>query len=1104
MKILALRLSQLASLPGPVELDFTAAPLADAGLFAITGPTGAGKSTLLDALCLALFGNTPRLRHAPGRDSHLDDLDGSRIATADPRSLLRRGAASGYAEVDFIGRDARRYRARWAVRRARDKADGKLQAVEQSLTDLDDERLLTAQKREFAELIPERLGLSFEQFTRAVLLAQSEFAAFLKADDNARSDLLEKLTNTQEYSRISVESYARAKEARDAVARQQALLAEDAPSDDTARQAMEQELAEAEGELDTCQRQMKALDEEAQWLAQDAQWRQRCEQADASLVEAEARWEALSEQRRECEMLERVAPWRPQLLRQRSLSRQLPDQRQQLELATSALAQARTALEQQHQQTSRRRQTLEDSEQALEQARPAIAQAREIASELKGREQQHRQLEDEHQKRKRQREDLDGQQRALAERHRRHLEQRDAATRTLSRHLGQHQQVATARAEAQQHLEDAGHRLLALSELEQRWRLLRQLDEQQRRLDAERRRDSAQRDELLDQGKQARARLDHASAEHEQLTRFIQRARATRSDSVADMRATLEPDTACPVCGSHDHPWRDSPPATPEATQLAAQIALEDDQLAVSERRLGELREQRDALFGRFQALKASVEQAETSLLALEPRRNEAQAGLEEAQARLDDPALAEQWRALDAEARQAWLTEHSEKARQRQQQARERLQALDDAERQLAPLAEAIEEDERERQALTLRATTFDEELKRLDDQRPELTRSIDEHRRRLAEALGDDRSADAWLERLEAQVRQARQDHEQARQAHDQAQRQVLSLTQRIEHEGKALSVLEDEKTRLDAELERWRSEHPDITDGDLERLLDQADDALQALRARLDGAREACQTARTSRDERRQGWRAWRTRHLPEQDPQTLLDEATQRQLDARQADLDARREANRPRLEAAQQRRDGALHAVRDDDRRRQRQRDGLEALERARAEHHRWGRIAELIGAADGKTFRRIAQAWNLERLIDEANVHLAGLSRRYRLVRGGSPLGLLVIDQDVADERRSVHSLSGGETFLVSLAMALGLASLASGELAIESLFIDEGFGSLDPQSLALAMDALDGLQAQGRRVGVISHVQEMHERIPVQIQVHPAGNGESRVALSD
>ncbi|MCP1365724.1 SMC family ATPase, partial [Halomonas sp. BBD48] len=147
--------------------------------------------------------------------------------------------------------------------------------------------------------------------------------------------------------------------------------------------------------------------------------------------------------------------------------------------------------------------------------------------------------------------------------------------------------------------------------------------------------------------------------------------------------------------------------------------------------------------------------------------------------------------------------------------------------------------------------------------------------------------------------------------------------------------------------------------------------------------------------------------------------------------------------------------------------------------------------------------RRIAQAYNLERLLEHANTHLAGLSRRYRLVRGGSPLGLLVIDTDMGDEQRSVHSLSGGETFLVSLALALGLASMASGRLKIESLFIDEGFGSLDPQSLALAMEALDGLQAQGRKVGVISHVQEMHERIPVRICVEPAGNGASRLSIA-
>src|SRR5690625_5162956 len=129
MRILALRLANLASLPGPLELDFTAAPLADAGLFAITGPTGAGKSTLLDALCLALYGNTPRLRQAPVRDAALPDVAGETVGTADPRTLLRRGSANGYAEGDFPGRDGRRYRSRWAVHRAREQAEGRWPAA---------------------------------------------------------------------------------------------------------------------------------------------------------------------------------------------------------------------------------------------------------------------------------------------------------------------------------------------------------------------------------------------------------------------------------------------------------------------------------------------------------------------------------------------------------------------------------------------------------------------------------------------------------------------------------------------------------------------------------------------------------------------------------------------------------------------------------------------------------------------------------------------------------------------------------------------------------------------------------------------------------------
>ena len=267
----------------------------------------------------------------------------------------------------------------------------------------------------------------------------------------------------------------------------------------------------------------------------------------------------------------------------------------------------------------------------------------------------------------------------------------------------------------------------------------------------------------------------------------------------------------------------------------------------------------------------------------------------------------------------------------------------------------------------------------------------------------------------------------------------------------------------------------------------------------------AEQARQQADATHAERRQARLAHRRgQELTEDDAsdETLLSDAVENEIRRRRDALANEREALTPRLDAAQRQRDEALHGLHDDDRRRTRQQEGRGELEAARAEYRRWGQISELIGSADGKAFRRIAQAYNLEQLLEHANIHLAGLSRRYRLARGGSPLGLLVVDVDMGDERRSVHSLSGGETFLVSLALALGLASMASGELTIESLFIDEGFGSLDPQSLALAMEALEGLQALGRRVGVISHVQEMHERIPVQIQVEPLGNGTSQARL--
>ncbi|MEN9905256.1 MAG: putative Exonuclease SbcC, partial [Pseudomonadota bacterium] len=172
------------------------------------------------------------------------------------------------------------------------------------------------------------------------------------------------------------------------------------------------------------------------------------------------------------------------------------------------------------------------------------------------------------------------------------------------------------------------------------------------------------------------------------------------------------------------------------------------------------------------------------------------------------------------------------------------------------------------------------------------------------------------------------------------------------------------------------------------------------------------------------------------------------------------------------------------------------------IEAQSARTRTWEQLGELIGSADGKKFRNFAQQLTLDLLLGYANEHLQGLTRRYRIERLRDSLGLLVVDQDMGDELRSVHSLSGGESFLVSLALALGLASLSSHRVRVESLFIDEGFGSLDAESLNVAIDALDRLQAMGRKVGVISHVQEMTERIGVRVRVARLSGGASRIVV--
>jgi exonuclease SbcC len=1212
MKILAIRLKNLASLAGPFEIDFTAEPLASAGLFAITGPTGAGKSTLLDALCLALFGAVPRLNNT-GRDAKVPDADGE-IGTGDPRTLLRRGTGEGYAEVDFVGIDGRRYRARWEANRAREKAGGKLQASRQSLRDIDQDQLLASQKGEYKAQLEAALGLNFEQFTRAVMLAQSEFSAFLKADDNDRSELLEKLTDTALYTRLGRRAFDKTKEAREAHKLLQDQATGVTPLSPEARAELDERFNDAQQQLKSQQAQLKQLELQHTWLKDLRQLQDAQQSATEQLHSAQQHWNSLAGERLKLTRLEQLAPQRHQFARKTELTAQLTPlaaqiqqhTQQQSELSArqtqleQSLSAAQTALTQaQSQHTSSApllRQAFEEQSTLARLVKDAslsadLKQQAELActqgqGTIQGLLEQQKQVAERLQRIAGELEQsthlaplsdawnayrdrlqqlmlignrLNKGQAELAA-----LEQSAAraaeelATQRQSLEVLYKEAGAEPEAVAEQIqilgslLQDNRKQLRAFEELTRLWASQQELDKrgaelQQRQLAAQQ-----DRDRLTQDGVKSKAELSVAEQTLTVTRELLERQRLARSASVEELRAQLQDDQPCPVCGSQDHPYH-QPEALlqslgrhDESEQANAQKAVD-----LLKEKLTDLRAEVGGLIAQQKELLQQQEQLATQQQGLTPS--------------LEAHPLSAQLLAQDASKRDAWLTQQSSQLNQSITQDEQRQTALLTLQQDAARLAQQLRSAETASQQATQHLINqqrelssdrqrLDEELKafstllpadtlealrnepaatfmqldrqiaqrlqQLDQQRDELSEQQQRQQtlekeqyqqqtriqqqeaaqqqftaltgqqqacqEKLTQLLGEHTSAEQWQQQLDQAVEQARTAEATANQELQTVRTRLVQLAAELKAQQERSQALETEDRELSGKIADWRAQHPELDDGGLEALLGVDDQQVSELRQRLQQSEKAIEQAKVLLQER----------------DQRLLDHQAQHNgnLDAEQL---ATTLAELQNLFAASEHRCAELRAEQAEDQRRQNANQALaQQIADAYAEYQRWARLSALIGSATGDTFRKIAQAYNLDLLVHHANVQLRQLVRRYRLKRGGSMLGLLVMDTEMGDELRSVHSLSGGETFLVSLALALGLASMASSTLKIESLFIDEGFGSLDPESLQLAMDALDGLQAQGRKVAVISHVQEMHERIPVQIQVHRQGNGLSTLEV--
>ena len=1247
MKILAIRGNNLASLKGEFEVDFRAEPLASAGLFAITGPTGAGKSTLLDALCLALFERTPRLARVTGR-GEIPDVGEHSTHVADPRTLLRRGATEGFAEVDYVGREGAAWRARWTVRRARNRQGGKLQNTELSLTRLADGQLVGGHtKKETLQAIEESIGLSFEQFTRAVLLAQNDFATFLKASDDERAELLQTLTGTQTYSQLSQLAYQRMRAEQDALARLQLQLADQAPLAPEVREARAAEAAALVATQAELARHKAALDARREWFRHLVTLQQAVAEAERKALDAHATRDAATPRRAQLARIEAVQPARPLLASLARLAAERAQAEQRREASADALAANREALAQRSARLDAANQQFTAAETRRRAAQPLLDQAKALDARIATLAPQHaaaavavqaaearRAEADTHHRHTRSA--LEQLQRDLAAArdwlhahpHERPLGEAwlrwDAAFAQAAQLAGQAAGAAAQRTGLTASLAALDTQLRSAGQLRQQHEAAEQqaraalatlvdaaqavdpealarhkaaledcrdalagavrlagqrgeLERARQRLDTHRR---AQQARLAD----SVARLGQASVARPALeqefaaaTRALEMARLVASDTAERLRAQLQPDAPCPVCGAVDHPYvAHSPQVDALLDGLAQGVTRAQAALQQLAREQGEAQAAQAAASAQLATLELEIAAHLDAAAGLQadwqahPLLAELQ-GLHEAElpawlaarqrettTELDALLHTEaRWRdslrlrdaaqqAADAAARLladttrqlAGLELQHHGARQSLEDCRARLAELEQQlADQLTPLDEALAEpgwrdawradpaafrarcEARAEAWLAYRQRVSDGEARAANltvalaaadaaasqarqhsaaalDAARELAASLDADRQARAQ-LFDGAPTSATETALDQAIASGRAQLDQARQASQQAEAEAARLTEALRQHGLQRDALADGHAAAGQQLEAWLVAFN--AGGQGGEPLDHAGlEALQAfdpawIKAEAEALQALDQAIARADAVRHEAGRALEAHSAARPLDAPPDDSAEAVRLALAALDTEAARLADALA--------DARLALARDDEK--LARSASLRAdIDTQAGKTRVWAQLGELIGSADGKKFRNFAQQLTLDVLLGYANRHLESLSRRYRLERLKDSLGLLVVDQDMGGEVRSVHSLSGGESFLVSLALALALASLSSHRVQVESLFIDEGFGSLDADSLLLAMDALDKLQAQGRKVGVISHVHEMTERIGTRIAVRRSGGGVSRVEV--
>ena len=1031
MKILSIKGKNLASLEGEFTIDFRSEPLRSAGIFAITGNTGSGKTTLLDAMCIALFQVSPRTYKAKGNKSQESDEDN--IRENDCRNILRHGTGEGYSEVEFLALDGKEYRARWSVSRARNKADGNLQPSKHTLYCINDNSYIQGSKAETKAAITKLLGLSYEQFTRAVLLAQGEFAAFLKASPNEKADILEKLTGTGIYAQISTKIFEKFRDAesqykaKEDIIKRIVLLT----PEQIENLNKENQILSAQEEEET--KNITALQEKLKWIERMQQLNTEYLSAQQSVAKYTAQMESASDTISLLAQIDKIQPVRDSYLEAVRLNKQKRELTQQTERYNKQHAEyndRHAKIEAEIAECTGLQQKL-NRERA--EAQPRILEATKLEAEISNHNRLLKENSDKLSIHKQQMQQLCSEQQKIESGISAHTTELNEINSWIATHsiytpiIEKHPVIENYLREAQDSAKEIGIK-----------------------------------NKLLGKAKELQSEFEKNLVESQAE---CERLKATLTQEIATLRSRLKEGEPCPVCGSLHH-----------RTSTITGNILHEEQLIkareANEKNIAHITRCIENSKSEVIALTSGIEEYKREYTRKTGMLIESLSGMAPAALHQDDSNLMQQLEELAGRLAAMAVDWNTKRARctTLQQQLSVEQTTLDNVKKRIAETGILVKEEEE-------LATKISADIKEKHD--------------RITTLLG----SNGTVAQIEQQFAKAIEECDKRFTRCTAERIDIIAVLSRIKQSLATANETIEQHTntieRLRDEIEEFlQNNASDITIEQLNRLATTPPDEISRMRRSIEDIRNSLLQATTKMQERK------RNIEQQMQQPMRPAEEETKEVLEAH---LQIAAKESQQRKERITQ-----INIELGSDSRNRKESERMHnELASTKEEYDNWRKLNEVFGSAKGHKFRMIAQGYTLDIMLAYANMHLKELSSRYELVRSApDSLSLMVTDLDMLMERRTVNTLSGGETFLVSLAMALALSSLSSNNMSIESLFIDEGFGSLDSDTLRIAMEALERLQSMGRKIGVISHLQDMIERIPTQIRIRKGRSGKSTIQI--